>query len=203
MTPKAMAEIADNMLLQRHLDGIPGAFDVLTQRYLSEVFSFVLRFVNNASAAEDLVQETFLQIHLSAKSFDPKRAFRPWLYTIAANKARDYLRSHSRRRMQSLDTAQDDDDRMTLAGYIGGEELPADEQAINRERIEQVQAVIDRMPDHLRTILVLGHFQKLPYAEISEVLDIPVGTVKSRLHAAVKHFSTLWNEPSQSADCTG
>lgn len=195
-----MAEISDNALLERHLAGVAGAFDSLTQRYLDEVFAFVLRFVNNAAAAEDLVQETFLQIHLSAKSFDPSRSFRPWLYTIAANKARDYLRSHSRRRMQSLDTAHDDDERITLADYIGSEESSADELAITRERIEQVQAVVDTMPDHLRTILVLGHFQKLPYAEIAEVLDIPVGTVKSRLHAAVKHFAAQWNASDESAE---
>lgn len=195
-----MAEISDNTLLQRHLSGVSGAFETLTQRYLDEVFAFVLRFVNNAAAAEDLVQETFLQIHLSANSFDPKRTFRPWLYTIAANKARDYLRSHSRRKMQSLDTAHDDDERVTLADYVGSEDLAADEQAISRERIEKVQALVEQMPDHLRTILVLGHFQKLPYAEISEVLDIPVGTVKSRLHAAVKHFAAQWDAPDQAEE---
>ncbi len=76
---------SDEALLAEHLAGKPGAFDELVARYADDLYSFFQRFVGNASAADDLVQETFLQVHLAANTFDPARAFKPWLYTIAAN----------------------------------------------------------------------------------------------------------------------
>lgn len=190
----------DAELLQQHLAGDPDAFEVLASRYVDELFGFLLRYVNQPAIADDLVQETFIQVHLSGESFDTSRKFKPWLYTIAANKARDFLRSKSRRQMQSLDATGGDDDSPTLGAQMQSDGPGADEELADAERRQRVRDLIEQMPEHLRTILLLGHFQKLPYAEISEVLDIPVGTVKSRLHAAVNHFAKLWEahgEPSE------
>jgi RNA polymerase sigma-70 factor (ECF subfamily) len=182
----------DEELLVRHLASEAGAFEALVGRYADDLFSFFQRFVGDSAAADDLVQETFLQVYLSAASFDPARSFKPWLYTVAANKARDYMRARARRPAQSLDTVGRDLDQPSPASLVeadaarAGEELSADEQK------RQVRALIDEMPEHLRLILILGYYQKLPYAEIAEILEIPVGTVKSRLHAAVNHFARLW-----------
>lgn len=186
------SERTDAELLQQHLAGDPDAFEALASRYTDELFGFLLRYVNQPAIADDLVQETFVQVHLSADSFDPSRRFKPWLYTIAANKARDYLRAKSRRPLQSLDAVKADDDAPALADQLESDAPTADQQLADAERRQRVRDLIEQMPEHLRTILLLGHFQKLPYAEIGEVLDIPVGTVKSRLHAAVNHFAKLW-----------
>ena len=80
----------DEELLADHLAGKKGAFDILVQRYADELFAFLHRFVGNAAAADDLVQESFLQAHLAANAFDPQRALRPWLHTIAPTNARHY-----------------------------------------------------------------------------------------------------------------
>jgi RNA polymerase sigma-70 factor (ECF subfamily) len=184
----------DEELLADHLAGKKGAFDILVQRYADELFAFLHRFVGNAAAADDLVQESFLQVHLAADAFDPQRAFRPWLYTIAANKARDYLRGRGRRLEQSLDARGPDDDG------LGPDELvpAAEESSFERSSAEEVRAavrsVIAKMPEHLQLILMLGYFQRLPYSDIAEILDIPVGTVKSRLHAAVARFAWMWHK---------
>jgi RNA polymerase sigma-70 factor (ECF subfamily) len=191
---------SDAELLRDHLAGDPDAFDRLMSRYADELFGFVLRFVNNAAVAEDLVQEAFVQVHLSAATFDERRAFKPWIYTIAANKARDYLRSRGRRQMQSLDSTGASDDGPSVADSLeanvpaAADELDADEQR------ERVRALVAGMPEHLRTVLLLGYFQQLPYAEIAEILQIPVGTVKSRLHAAVTHFADLWRHHGERRD---
>lgn len=184
----------DEELLADHLAGRSGAFESLVARYVPELFAFLYRFVGDRAAADDLVQETFLQVHLSAGSFDPQRAFKPWLYTISANKARDYLRQRGRRHEASLDSPGVDGDGQGAAAGVAANGPDAVDQLADGERRELVRRLIDRMPEHLREILLLGYFQQLPYADIAEALDIPVGTVKSRLHAAVTHFARLWEQ---------
>jgi RNA polymerase sigma-70 factor (ECF subfamily) len=183
---------SDEQLLADHLAGVPGAFDELVARYAHELYGFLCRFVADATLAEDLVQEAFVQVHLAATSFDPQRSFRPWLYTIAANKARDHLRARGRRQQYSLDTSGADEDRPPPSQAIEAAETALPELVDGEERKTLVRNLINRMPEHLRLILMLGYFQQLPYAEIADVLEIPVGTVKSRLHAAVNHFGRLW-----------
>ena len=183
---------SDEELLAEHLAGKPGAFDLVVARHADDLFNFFQRFVGNSSAADDLVQETFLQVHLAAGTFDPARAFKPWLYTIAANKGRDYLRARGRRPVHSLDTTAGDGDTPSAAALLEGDELAPEEELDVEQRRDRVRSVIAKMPETQRLILVLGYYQKLPYAEIADILGIPVGTVKSRLHAAVSHFAKLW-----------
>jgi RNA polymerase sigma-70 factor (ECF subfamily) len=189
----------DEELLTAHLAGQAGAFDVLVARYVDGLYGFFHRFVGNAAAADDLVQETFLQVHLSAGSFDSQRNFKPWLFTIAANKGRDYMRSRGRRPAQSLDATGGDHDGPSPAAQLAGPDTAIGEPAESEERVQMVRQIIAMMPEHLQLILILGYYQRLPYAEIAEILDIPVGTVKSRLHSAVTHFSRLWFERTGAA----
>ena len=189
----------DEELLAEHLAGQPGAFDSIVSRYLDDLYGFFSRFVGNRTAADDLVQETFLQVHLAANSFDPTRSFKPWLYAIAANKGRDYMRARKRRPVHSLDVGGPDPEGPTPADLLPATDTSNDELESN-ERRRDVQATISRMPEHLQLILVLGYFQKLPYAEIADILGIPVGTVKSRLHSAVNHFARLWLETHEPTD---
>ena len=184
----------DEQLLADHLHGKAGAFDCLVTRYTQELFVFLCRFVADSNVAEDLLQETFVQVHLAASTFDPSRSLRPWIYTIAANKARDYLRSRGRKPLFSIDSTGSDEEGTALAQTIPAEQTPLLGQAEADEQQAAVRKVIDRMPEHLRLMLMLGYFQQLPYAEIAEILQVPVGTVKSRLHAAVQHFAKLWRQ---------
>ncbi len=187
---------SDEDLLALHLAGRSAALPALVSRYTTELFGFLCRFVGDSAMAEDLVQETFLQVHLAGATFDRGRAFKPWLYTIAANKARDALRSRSRRPQLSIDAVIGDSET-SAAGSLEAQTAGPDESTDEQVQREQVRQVISRMPEHLRTILILGYYQQLPYAEIAEILSIPVGTVKSRLHAAVGHFARLWQEAAE------
>lgn len=191
----------DEQLLADHLAGKAGAFDELVRRYAGELFGFLARFVSNSATADDLVQETLVQVHAAAGSFDSGRAFKPWMYTIAANKARDYLRTRGRKATYSLDTTAGEDGPSGAAG-LAAEQMSQAENVEAEETRQAVRKVVDAMPEHLRLILTLGHFQQLPYAEIAEILDIPVGTVKSRLHAAVNHFADAWKK-RQSTEVSG
>lgn len=185
---------SDKELLEAHLGGKADAFAALSERYARDLYGFLFRFVGDPVIAEDLVQETFLQIHLAAQSFDFSRPFKPWLYTIAANKARDFLRSRTRRQERSLDAPGGEDEASAMADSIESIDPSAADQFDSAETQERVRILIEKMPEHLRLILMLGYYQQLPYTEIAEILGIPVGTVKSRLHSAINYFGRLWTK---------
>jgi RNA polymerase sigma-70 factor (ECF subfamily) len=187
---------SDEDLLQRHLDGDPGAFAQLVERYQLELFHFLIRFTGERVAAEDLFQESFLQVHLSARTFDPERRFKPWLFTIAANKARDFLRRNHRRQTAPL-SAPVDEGRADERAFIDlmQADLPLPHENLQQREVQElVRQVVAELPDHLREILLLSYFHSFAYKEIADMLAIPLGTVKSRLHAAVAAFAQQWKE---------
>jgi RNA polymerase sigma-70 factor (ECF subfamily) len=184
----------DEQLLAEHVVGEPGRFADLVCRHSDELFRFLARFLGNAAAAEDLVQEVFLQVHQSAASFDPTRRFKPWLFTIAANKARDLLRSRRRRPEMPLDAvvAGESSEGQTFLGFLADESLSPDGTVSLEEQREQVRKVLAEMPERLREVLVLSYYHGFPYKEIAEILDVPLGTVKSRLHSAIEVFGKAY-----------
>ena len=178
----------------RYTRGDAGAFEQIVRRYRNELFAFLARFLGDRTLAEDVFQETFLQVHTSAEGFDVSRRLKPWLFTIAANKARDALRSRGRHPAAPLD-ATVSPSAAEPTRYV--DLMPAKTgrpgQTIeNREAADAVQSIVRQMPDSLREVLLLAYFHELPYREIAEVCGVPLGTVKSRLHVAVKEFGRRW-----------
>jgi len=184
----------DETLLAEHLAGRHDAFELLVRRYSQELYRFVLRFTNNSIAAEDIVQDAFLQAHLSAGLFDPDRRFKSWLFTIAANKARDWLRSRNRRAEVPLDAAMDggSDSEQTFRELFATTDDAADDNLEIEERRRAVRGIVETMSPLLREVLVLAYYHRFAYRDIADILGIPVGTVKSRLHAAVGHFGQAY-----------
>jgi RNA polymerase sigma-70 factor (ECF subfamily) len=186
-------EPSDSELLQRHIKGDANAFTLLVNRYRRELYNFLVRFTGDANLAEDVFQETFLQLHLAAATFDLQRRLKPWLFTIAANKGRDAMRSRQRRQAAPLDAAMGSDGDGGSYLDLMPADIPAPDQSLqNQETRQAVEKIVDEMPDNLRAVLLLGYFEEFPYREIAEILDVPLGTVKSRLHAAVIHFAKRW-----------
>src|SRR5436190_8996939 len=184
----------DEALLDAYRHGNRAGFSQLVERYQRELFHFLVRFLGDRAAAEDVFQEAFLQVHQSADQFDPSRRFRPWLFTIAANKARDLIRSQARRPTNPLQASINpgDDESGEFIDLMSSIENLPDEPMQKAELQESVQKTVMGMPDHLREILLLSYFHQFPYKQISDILEIPLGTVKSRLHAAVAHFADRW-----------
>ncbi len=197
--PSDSKAIRDADLLQQYLDGDQDAFGALIRRYERELFSFLVRFTGNRAMAEDVFQETFLQLHISARAFDMTRRLKPWLFTIAANKARDAMRSRSRRRAMPLDAgvAGDDSGATAYIDLMPGNIPAPDESLLNFEIRQAVQEIVLRMPEDLRTVLLLSYFHQFPYKEIAEILNLPLGTVKSRLHAAIVEFAREWKAAAE------
>jgi RNA polymerase sigma-70 factor (ECF subfamily) len=191
---------SDERLVEAYRRGDTGAFAMLVERHHDDLMRFLIRLGGDRQIAEDAFQEAFLQVHLSLGSFDTSRRFRPWLFTIAANKARDLLRRKGRR--QTLELSAPIGSAGGGSGSEGGSfidlleiDIPSPDAAMeDRERDELVQRALERLSEPLREILLLAYFQRLTYAQIADELGIPLGTVKSRLHAAVANFAKRWQE---------
>jgi len=182
-------------LLKRYAAGEEEAFWELVGQYKDSLYAFLRRFLNHSDMADDVFQETFLQLYVSRDTFDLSKPLRPWLFTIAANKAKDALRRNQRADSTNLGSLFDSEDSSiddVLNTLDHDERMPYDD-LIKDETAASVKRVIARMPEKLREILILGYFHKFSYAQIAGILHIPVGTVKSRLHTAVGRFAEDWN----------
>jgi RNA polymerase sigma-70 factor, ECF subfamily len=183
----------EELLARFREDDDAGAFESLVRRYESELFSYLRRYLGNAEMAEDVFQATFLQIHLKKDQFEDGRRFRPWLYTIATNQAIDAQRRNKRHRMVSLDhRTGGEDDVGTLVEMLSGRDRTADEKMEDEEAREWVRVAVGDLPETLRSALLLVYHQGMKYREAADVLGIPVGTVKSRLHAALLKLNETW-----------
>lgn len=187
-----LRDLTDEQLVGAYRTGTEPALSELISRYQGELFHFLLRFVNNRASADDLFQETFLQVHISADTFDVSKRFKPWLFTIGANKARDYLRRNKRHKAVPLNASVDGEGGTSFVDLMEADLPLPDDLADDAEVRELVRGIVAELPDHLREVLLLAYFQRLAYKEIAEMLAIPLGTVKSRLHAAVGTFAELW-----------
>lgn len=196
-------EPTDEQLVSAFRGGDTEAFRTLIQRHHDDLIRFLHRLVGERAGAEDVFQETFMQVYVSADSFDVSRRFRPWLFTIAANKGRDYLRRKGRRKAVELSAP------IGPAGGSGGGrpasfvdlmevDVPSPEAGLdNDERDRMVQGALEKLQAPLKEILLLAYFQRLSYAQIADDLGIPLGTVKSRLHAAVAAFAREWQRATR------
>ena len=177
----------DAELVERVVDGDGDAFRQLVERYQRPVYGLLLRMVRTPALAEDLAQETLIKAYRAIATFDRSRRFSSWLFKIAHNTAIDHLRKKS---PPTVTLETDDDERLDpLASLAAPESRSPEAQAAGRDLAEALQeALMELRPDYREAIL-LRFQQGLPYEEIAEVLDLPLGTVKTHLHRARKQMA--------------
>jgi RNA polymerase sigma-70 factor, ECF subfamily len=180
----------DEMLLLEYRDrGDRPAFEELVHRYEKELFGYLRNYLGDAEMAEDVFQQTFLQVHLKCEQFEPERKLRPWLYAVATNQAIDFQRRNGRHRMASLDRRigrdTDTDNGAFVELFDSPQRGPVEESLCSEER-DYLRRAIDELPEQTRQVIMLVYYQGLKYREAADILCIPVGTVKSRLHAAIQ-----------------
>jgi len=178
----------EQLLLCYRQTGNQRPFTLLVERYEQELFSYLCSYLGDPQLAEDTFQTTFLHVHLKCDQFDENRRVRPWLYKIATNRAIDNIRRLRRRATVSLNTQCDpqDPDSNTWIDLLSGSVSAPPAQLIHRERRSSSRQALQQLPDHLRQVVTLVFFQGLKYREAADVLSIPVGTVKSRMHTALR-----------------
>jgi len=187
-------KISDAQLLHRYAEGDESAFREIVNRYKDSLYAFLRQFLNQPDLVEDVFQETFLQVFTSRESYDTNRPLRPWLFTIAANKAKDALRKQQRAATVPIGTVAEAQEMSfdELLNVLSSDNTKPYDILEKDETAYQVRQIIANMPEHLREILILAYFNKFSYKQMAEILSIPIGTVKSRLHTAVGYFAKQW-----------
>ncbi len=179
---RGLSADTDSELVRRVQQGERRAFDLLFLRYQHKVHALVSRYVRGPQEVEDIVQDAFIKAYRALPRFRNESAFFTWLYRIAVNTAKNHLVSRSRRpRSVELD-AEQGDGREVVEALTDGEDPEA---ALRRDELQQaVASAIAQLPKDLRSALTLREFDGLSYAEIAEIMECPVGTVRSRIFRA-------------------
>ncbi len=193
---EATSRTDEQLLLGYRASGEQSLLTALIHRYERELYNYLRRYLGDAALAEDAFQSAFLQVHLKCHLFDGKRRFRPWLYTIATNQAIDIQRRNKRHQLVSLDRPHRSAHAEvgSLVQLLQGNEPSPAERVDLRERMDWVRGAVAALPDQLAAAIRLVYFRGMKYREAAAELAVPVGTVKSRLHFAVKQLGTAWDE---------
>lgn len=169
-----------NKRIKQVLNGNQDAYKEIVDLYQARLYQVCYRMLGNKHEAEDITQEAFLRAFINLHSFDQKRKFSTWIFRIATNLCIDRIRK--KKPDYHLDAQVPGTDGLDMYSQIAAsEELPV-EQLEKMEMQERIQYEISRLPDKYRSVIVLKYMEELPLQEISEILDLPLGTVKTRIH---------------------
>lgn len=157
------------------------AYSELTQKYQKPLYFHVRKMIRNPDFAEDLVQDIFLKAFKSLKNYKNDYAFSTWLYRIATNHTIDYLR---KKKLETLSIHADESDDTHATIQLADEDSFTDEPMIKRERKNKVHEAIDQLPEKYKEVILKRHIEEKSYQEISEEMDIPLGTVKAHIFRA-------------------
>lgn len=172
----------DQILVERVQAGDKGAFDLLVKRYQHKVIGLIGRYVQDQAEALDVAQETFIKAYKALDSFRGESAFYTWLYRIATNTAKNHLVTRSRR---PPGTDVDIDDVLQAESESELREIETPENNLYRDELFSVMAsTLEALPEELRVALTLRELEGMSYEEIAEVMDCPIGTVRSRIFRA-------------------
>lgn len=169
-----------NKRIKQVLKGDINAFADIVDFYQHRLYQVCFRMLSNQQEAEDIAQEAFVRAYTNLHTFDQKRKFSTWLYRIATNLCIDRIRK--KKPDYYLDAEVPGTEGLDMYSQIAAEEQLPEEQLEQMELQDRIQYEISRLPDKYRTVIVLKYIEELSLQEIGEILDMPVGTVKTRIH---------------------
>lgn len=173
----------DQQLVERVQRGDKAAFDLLVVKYQRKIFRLLSRLIRDTAEIEDVAQEAFVKAYRALPNFRGDSAFYTWLYRIAINTAKNYLVSQGRRAPTSTQADVEDAETFDDGDYLRDLNTP-DSMLVTKQVGEAVNRAIDKLPEDLRTAIVLRELEGLSYEEIAESMQCPIGTVRSRIFRA-------------------
>jgi len=173
----------DQQLVERAQRGDKHAYELLVAKYQRRLARLISRFVRDASEVEDVTQEAFIKAYRALPTFRGESAFYTWLYRIGINTAKNYLLALKRRAPTSTQFDVDEAEGFEDAGLLQEVSTPENE-LMSKQVVEVVNSSLQQLPDDLRTALTLREIEGLSYEEIADVMDCPIGTVRSRIFRA-------------------
>jgi RNA polymerase sigma-70 factor (ECF subfamily) len=180
---------ADLLLVERVQSGDREAFGLLVSKYQRKLLRLVMRLVRDPAEAEDVTQEAFIKAYRALPNFRGDSAFYTWLYRIGVNTAKNWLVANGRR-MPLMSEIVDDDTEGIEEGILLRDDATPDRVLMSRQIGETVNAAMDGLPEDLRTAISLREIEGLSYEEIAQVMDCPIGTVRSRIFRAREAIAT-------------
>ena len=175
-------ETTDQQLVDQVMAGNKNAFNLLVMRYQHRVAALIARFVQDPQEVEDVAQEAFIKAYRALPLFRGDSAFYTWLYRIAVNTAKNHLVARSRR-PPSHDLEIDEVEPTEIGSVL--HEIESPEGSLSTSELKDaIEAAVDSLPEELKTAFTLREFSGLSYEDITEVMDCPVGTVRSRIFRA-------------------
>jgi RNA polymerase sigma-70 factor, ECF subfamily len=178
-------EFSDDQIIERTLAGETDAFSLLVRRWERPIYGLSLRMLGRDEDARDVCQETFLAAFRNLRKFRGDAKFSSWLYRIALNACHSRLRKQGAMAEQSIDQEDDDGRKFEIADG-GLEGLP--ERLQRDQRAEMVRKALYALPAEMRQVIIMKEYEELTFAEIAEILQTPVSTVKSRLYTGMQQM---------------
>jgi len=179
---------SDAHLVERALNGSQDAYRALMERHASAVFNLIVRMVREAGVAEELAQDTFVKAFGALRSFDPAYKFTNWILRIAHNTAIDYLR---RRRPATVSIDEEAPGQAVIEALVDDREASPFDRAAHADLRGDLEAALAQLRPEYRRMVIMRYLEDLSYEDIAEVLDLPLGTVKSHLHRARAEMARL------------
>ncbi|WP_159876170.1 MULTISPECIES: RNA polymerase sigma factor RpoE [Aquitalea] len=173
----------DQQLVERAQRGEKRAFDLLVAKYQRRLARLLSRFIRDGADIEDVTQEAFVKAYRALPSFRGESAFYTWLYRIGINTAKNFLSSAGRRPMVNSEFEDEDGESFDLASQVPDMNTPETE-LMNKEIVTTVNSAVQALPEELRTAISLREMDGLSYEEIAQVMNCPIGTVRSRIFRA-------------------
>jgi RNA polymerase sigma-70 factor (ECF subfamily) len=186
---------SDEALLLRFRDTHDDdAFSELLARYERPLFNYLARYTGDLSQAEELFMATFERVFERCAQFEPGRRVKPWIYSIATHLAIDAMRRSGRHRAAQFDTSIEDDesDVGTLFDLVSDRRPGPIASLEAGERRNWVRRAVQDLPDDLRAVILLAYYESMTLREVAQALDLPIGTVKSRLHRGLLQLNQAW-----------
>src|SRR5262245_34822567 len=188
----------DLLLIERCKRGDQAAYALLLRKYQNSVYNLCRKMVRNPEEARDLSQEAFVKTFATLERYNPIYAFSSWLFKITANLCIDHIRKQ-RMKLFSIDDPVDGEEG-PIARQLEDPAQRPDEASERAELGSRIRAAIDKLPEHYRVILLLRHQEQLSYDEIAQRLDVPLGTVKARIHRAREGLKSILQGESLGSD---
>jgi len=173
----------DQQLVERVQRGDKAAFDLLVTKYQRKIFRLLSRLIRDPAEIEDVAQEAFIKAYRALPNFRGDSAFYTWLYRIAINTAKNWLVSQGRRAPTSTETEIEDAETFDDGEHLRDLNTP-DSMLLTRQVADAVNRAIEKLPEDLKTAIVLRELEGLSYEEIAETMNCPIGTVRSRIFRA-------------------
>lgn len=186
-----LKQLDDSGVVAAFLDGNKRAFGELVERYQNRLLNFIYRTTGDRERAEDLVQETFIRVYRHLHRFDQSKKFSTWIYTISSNLAKNELRNRSRNPLVLFQTLMKNRQADERPLEWEDNTYRPDDLFRKRHLKSQVDAAVDQLPEHHRTVFILREMEGKTYEEIAEITSTNLGTVKSRLNRARNNFAQL------------